>query len=116
MTYNFPSPIKEEDLVNQRRFKVKKVIKTRQTAHPNQKLHKALTKARLNEYGALVHDRRFTSGLEQQLGVDMTTTMQTLERMSRAIIERPQLMQDAERADKMLLAAIQAKLEILDLL
>lgn len=36
--------------------------------------------------------------------------------MSHAILETPELMQDAEKADEMLLAAIKAKLEIIDLL
>lgn len=36
--------------------------------------------------------------------------------MSRAILEAPELMKDAEKADEMLLAAIYAKLEIIDLL
>ena len=46
----------------------------------------------------------------------MSTTLKNLSQMSRAIMESPELMHDAERADEMLLAAIYAKLEIIDLL
>jgi len=46
----------------------------------------------------------------------MSTTLKNLSQMSRAIMETPELMHDAERADEMLLAAIYAKLEIIDLL
>ena len=46
----------------------------------------------------------------------MKVTLESLDRMSRAIMERPELMQDAERADEMLMAAIRAKLEILEML
>ena len=46
----------------------------------------------------------------------MEDTLKNLNQMSRAIMEQPELMQDAEKADEMLLAAIHAKLEIIDLL
>ena len=36
--------------------------------------------------------------------------------MSNAIIEHPELLDEAERADAMLIEAIRAKLEIIDLL
>ena len=46
----------------------------------------------------------------------MKTTLNSLNQMSMAILDQPELMEDAARADQMLLAAIHAKLEIMELL
>lgn len=46
----------------------------------------------------------------------MEATLQNLNNMSKIILATPELMEDAERADQMLLSAIYAKLEIIELL
>ena len=61
-------------------------------------------------------DLELFRNLRQKTGVNLETTLRNLNQMSKAILARPELMEDAERADEMLLAAIHAKLEIIDLL
>ena len=54
--------------------------------------------------------------MQKRTGINIEDTLKNLNKMSHAILETPELMQDAEKADEMLLAAIKAKLEIIDLL
>ena len=54
--------------------------------------------------------------LENATGTSLQDTIRGLEAMSNAIIENPDLLDEAERADAMLIEAIKAKLEIIDLL
>ena len=54
--------------------------------------------------------------LEAVTGSSLQDTIKGLEAMSNAIIENPDLLDEAERADAMLIEAIKAKLEIIDLL
>ena len=46
----------------------------------------------------------------------MEETLKNLHQMSQAILATPELMNDADKADDMLLMAIRAKMEIIDLL
>lgn len=108
---NIPSPITEED--SSRIFKVKKVAKTKSNS---KRMSDAVKRAESYDRDALEQDKKFYSDLKQKVGIDMQTTLESLHQMSRAILDQPELMEDAERADKMLLAAIHAKLEIMDLL
>jgi len=54
--------------------------------------------------------------LEAATGTNLHDTIKGLEAMSNAIIDNPDLLDEAERADTMLIEAIKAKLEIIDLL
>ena len=54
--------------------------------------------------------------LETATGTNLKDTIKGLESLSNAIIENPGLLDEAERADAMLIEAIRAKLEVIDLL
>jgi len=44
-------------------------------------------------------DARFYSDLLKRTGLDFVTTLENLNHMSQAILDTPQLLEDAERAD-----------------
>lgn len=53
--------------------------------------------------------------LQIKTGIDLESTLKNLDQMSQAILASPDLMNDAERADQMLLTAIHAKMEIINM-
>ena len=107
------TPIEEETTSTIHKLRVKKTVKTKRIVN---KLSKAIESAQLKQLQANEFDSRFFTDLHQRTGINLETTLKNLNSMSRAILETPELMEEAERADRMLLAAIHAKLEIIDLL
>lgn len=80
------------------------------------KIAKNIRSAKKRDQNAKASDDKWCSDLNKRTGVDMEDTLKNLNQMSKVILDTPELMQDAEKADKMLLAAIYAKLEIIELL
>ena len=75
-----------------------------------------MNSAKKRERASKKNGSKFSSDIRKRTGVNMVTTLQNLDSMSKVILDSPELMEDAERADQMLIAAIRAKLEIIELL
>ena len=102
-------------------FKVKKKIKSKRSPQIQQttdqrKLQRALTFVNTIENDSAQRKIRFKHNVKQKFGIDLQKTLKSLDKMSKAIMRRPEMMKDAQQADEMLLEAINAKLEILDML
>ena len=93
------------------------VPKVQQLVEPKERLRKHASKdATRKEKAASSLNTSLVKCLESATGTSLQETIKGLEAMSNAIIEHPELLDEAERADAMLIEAIRAKLEIIDLL
>ena len=93
------------------------VPKARELIKPKKQLMKHVAKdAENKEKAANSMSTSLVKNLENATGTSLQDTIRGLEAMSNAIIENPDLLDEAEMADAMLIEAIKAKLEIIDLL